>query len=451
MTVDTIVAVATPPGRGGVGILRLSGPLASAIAKRLTRRDEPLVPRVAHYRAFYPEDTTDQAWIDTGLLLYFENPHSFTGEDVVELQTHGSPRVLDRLLSECVICGARLARPGEFSERAFLNNKIDLAQAEAIADLIHANSETAARLAVRSLQGDFSKKINAINEQLVTLRLYVEAAIDFADEEIDFLSDGKVAALFNHVFADLLAVQAGASQGALLREHSVVVISGPPNAGKSTLLNALSGQDLAIVTDEAGTTRDLMREDILIDDIPLQLIDTAGLRESDHRIEQEGIKRAWQAIKRADVVLMMFDIADETSGMGLDQAIQDALPKHVPVIKVLNKIDKISTITPYQDGPNIYLSAKHGEGLDLLKSAIKNALGHQPTEGLFLARRRHLDALNQAHGCLISGKKQLFDHKAGELLAEDLRQAHDALCEITGEFTTDDLLGKIFSTFCIGK
>lgn len=447
---DTIVAVATPPGRGGVGIVRLSGPNAYTLAMRLSRRDKPLIPRTAHYAAFYSADTTDEAWIDTGLALYFKNPHSFTGEDVVELQTHGAPRVLDRLLSECVVCGARLARPGEFSERAFLNNKIDLAQAEAIADLIHANSETAARLAVRSLQGDFSKKINAINQQLVALRLYVEAAIDFADEEIDFLSDGKVAALFNNAFDDLKTVLAGASQGALLRESSVVVISGPPNAGKSTLLNALSGQDLAIVTEEAGTTRDLMREDILIDDIPLQLVDTAGLRESDNRIEQEGIKRAWQAIKRADAVLMMFDVADEAVGMPLDKAIQEALPEHVSVIKILNKIDKISKL-PSREDSSIYLSAKHGEGLDLLKTAIKEALGHQPTEGLFLARRRHLDALNQAYTCLMSGKKQLFEHKAGELLAEDLRQAHDALCEITGEFTTDDLLGKIFSTFCIGK
>lgn len=450
MSLDTIVAIATPPGRGGVGIVRLSGSLACTIAMRVSRREKPLIPRKVYYGAFYPQDTADKAWIDTGLVLYFKHPHSFTGEDVVELQTHGSPRVLDRLLSECVHYGARLARPGEFSERAFLNNKIDLAQAEAIADLIHANSETAARLAVRSLQGDFSKKINMINNQLVNLRLYVEAAIDFSDEDLDFLSDGKVAALFNQVCGDLDVVRAGASQGALLRESSVVVISGPPNAGKSTLLNALSGQDLAIVTDEAGTTRDLMREDILIDDIPLQLIDTAGLRVSEHRIEQEGIKRAWQAIKRADAVLMMFDVDDEESGMPLDKAIQDVLPRHVPVIKILNKIDKTSSI-PYRDGATVYLSAKHGEGLDLLKAAIKEALGHQPTEGLFLARRRHLDALSQAHACLMSGKKQLFEHQAGELLAEDLRQAHDALCEITGEFTTDDLLGKIFSTFCIGK
>jgi len=450
MHVDTIVAIATPPGRGGVGILRLSGPSACLIAKRLSRREEEIIPRVAHYRSFYPEDTKEKALIDTGLLLYFKNPHSFTGEDVVEFQTHGSPYVLDRLLSECVNCGARLAKPGEFSERAFLNNKIDLVEAEAIADLIHAHSETAARLAVRSLQGDFSKKIHAINEQLVTLRLYVEAAIDFSDEDIDFLNDGKIAALFYQAYEDLEAMRTSASQGALLRDNSVVVISGPPNAGKSTLMNALSGQDIAIVMDEAGTTRDLMRENILIDDIPLQLIDTAGLRNSEHRIEQEGIKRAWQAIKRADVVLMMFDVGDEKVNMSLNKTIQDALPKHVPVINIFNKIDKTQG-EPYQDGSNIYLSAKHGEGLNLLKSAIKHALGHQPTEGLFLARRRHLDALNQAHRCLISGKKQLFEHQAGELLAEDLRQAHDSLCEIIGEFTTEDLLGKIFSTFCIGK
>ena len=450
MESDTIVAIATPPGRGGVGIIRLSGPDAYPIGLRLSRRDKALKPRTAYHANFYAADSSDDVLIDTGLLLYFEAPHSFTGEHIIEIQGHGAPVILDRLVSECVACGARVARPGEFSERAFLNNKLDLAQAEAIADLIHANSETAARLAVRSLQGDFSQKINAICEQLISLRLYVEAAIDFSDEAIDFLSDGKVAALFQTVFDDLQKLREGASQGALLREGGVIVISGPPNAGKSTLLNALSGYDAAIVHNEAGTTRDVMREHVLLDDIPLQLIDTAGLRESDNVVEQEGIRRAKEAIKRADAVLLMCDASEENIKQFLDDTIQTAMPPHVPVIRVFNKIDKINRKASRKNDC-VYLSAKEKEGLNFLKLAIKEALGHQPTEGLFLARRRHIEALHKAQHFLDAGKKQLFEHAAGELLAEDLRQAHDALGEITGQFTTDDLLGSIFSTFCIGK
>jgi tRNA modification GTPase len=450
MDMDTIVALATPPGRGGIGIIRVSGPDAYPIAMQLSRRDDALQPRVAYHTHFYAADSTDKCLIDAGLLIYFKAPYSFTGEDVVEFQAHGAPVVLDRLVSECVLLGARLARPGEFSERAFLNNKLDLAQAEAIADLIHANSETAARLAVRSLQGDFSKKINLICEQLIALRLYVEAAIDFSDEAIDFLSDGKVAALFNAVFDDLANLRAGAAQGALIREGAVVVISGPPNAGKSTLLNALSGYEAAIVHDEAGTTRDVMREQVLLDDIPLVLVDTAGLRESNHAIEKEGIKRAKEALTRADAVLMMCDITEKDATEALEQTIIDLMPENIPVIRVFNKIDKIKR-TPSRDGMQVYLSVKQNKGLEHLKAAIKIALGHQPTEGLFLARRRHIEALNQAQLFLEAGKIQLFEHAAGELLAEDLRRAHDALGEITGEFTSDDLLGHIFSTFCIGK
>ncbi len=450
MAERTVVAISTPPGRGGVGIIRLSGPEAHAIGMRICRRKEAFPLRVAHHASFYSADASRADLIDSGLVLAFKGPHSFTGEDVVELQGHGAPVLLDRLISECVACGATLARPGEFSERAFLNNKIDLAQAEAIADLIHANSEAAARLAVRSLQGDFSQKINAICEQLIALRLYVEAAIDFSDEAIDFLSDGKVAALFETVFDDLQKLRAGATQGALLREGGVIVISGPPNAGKSTLLNALSGYEAAIVHDEAGTTRDIMREHVLLDDIPLQLIDTAGLRQSDNVVEQEGIRRAKEAIQRADAVLMMCDVTQTESEQALDDTIQELLPAHVPVIRIFNKIDKIKQKAS-KEGLRIYLSAKEKEGLSLLKNAIKEALGHAPTEGLFLARRRHIEALNKAQSFLDLGRAQLFEHAAGELLAEDLRQAHDALGEIVGQFTPDDLLGEIFSTFCIGK
>jgi tRNA modification GTPase len=449
MSEDTIAAIATPPGRGGVGIIRLSGPKALKIGMNMSRRTQQLVPKVAHYSSLYAENKHDNILIDTGLLLYFKAPHSFTGEDVLELQVHGSPVVLDRLLSECVIHGARLARPGEFSERAFLNDKLDLAQAEAIADLIHAQSETAARLAVRSLDGEFSRRIQALCEQLVRLRLYVEAAIDFSDEDLDFLSDGKVEASFQAIMNAFDELRLGARQGALLREGGVVVISGPPNVGKSTLLNALSGYDAAIVSHEAGTTRDVMREHVLLDEMPLQLIDTAGLHASDNEVEQEGMRRAWLALERADVVLMMFDA---TTGLKhpLDETIQAVLPTHVPVIRVLNKVDKLGQVA-HREGQTVSLSAKQGTGLELLKTMIKEAMGHQPTEGLFLARRRHLDALNKAHACLLSGKVQLFEHAAGELLAEDLRQAHDALSEITGRFTSDDLLGQIFSTFCIGK
>lgn len=444
---DTIVAISTPPGRGGIGVVRLSGEKAHDIGMKVTQRDRPLTQRVATYANFY---SNDNALLDSGLILYFKAPHSFTGEDIIEFQGHGSPFILDRLVSICVEYGARLARPGEFSERAFLNQKIDLTQAEAIADLIHSQSETAARLAVRSLQGDFSQQINTICEKLLTLRLHIEAAIDFSDEAIDFLNIETIQGLLLEIDTELKILREGANQGALLREGGIVVISGPPNAGKSTLLNVLSGYDAAIVHDEAGTTRDILRERVLLDDMPLQLIDTAGLRDSDNLVEQEGIRRAYEVIKQADLVLLMFDITAVNSDFSLEHRIQSLLPPDVPVITIFNKTDKVG-IKSSREALQINLSLKEKDGVFLLKSCIKEVLGYQPTEGIFLARRRHIEALNQAQRFLFEGKKHLNEQPAWELLAEDLRQAHDALGEIVGRVTSDDLLGEIFSTFCIGK
>jgi tRNA modification GTPase len=448
MNTDTIVAVSTPPGRGGVGIVRLSGPLVCTIAHQLTANSEYIEPRTINYRSFY---ACDGELIDQGLLLYFKAPHSFTGEDVIELQAHGAPFVMDQLLHECVVFGARLARPGEFSERAFLNDKMDLTQAEAIADLIDASSKTAARMAVRSLQGDFSKKINELNEQLIQLRLYVEAAIDFPEEEIDFLNDGKVSLILKKILNDLDEIRTTACQGSILREGLSIVIAGRPNAGKSTLINGLSGRDVSIVTDVAGTTRDVMREHILLDDIPLCLVDTAGLRESHDLVEKEGIKRAWEEVARADCLLMVIDVCDVNEEANqLNEAIQAQLPMNVPTIFIFNKIDQLGKQAKSEHNA-IYLSARSMDGLSLLKKKIKEVVGYQNTEGAFLARRRHIEALDAAKALLLAGQHQLTQHRAGELLAEDLRLAHQSLCEITGEFTSDDLLGKIFSSFCIGK
>lgn len=444
---ETIVAIATPPGRGGVGIIRVSGPLAYSIALSLTKRSA-FQPRAFAFVSFF--DLQNEL-IDQGLVLYFKAPESFTGEDVVELQAHGSPVMLDRLVQVCIMLGARLAQPGEFSERAFLNDKIDLTQAEAIADLINASSLTAARFAMRSLQGDFSTQIQQLNAQLIHLRLYVEAAIDFPEEEIDFLNDGKVLTMLQQIQEDLGAIRASTTQGVILRDGLTVVIAGRPNAGKSTLINCLAGRDVAIVTDIAGTTRDVMREHILLDDIPIHIIDTAGLRESDDVIEQEGIKRAWHAVSHADCVLMLMDAnCQNTNPDELQHNIRAVLPAHVPLIHVYNKIDTLQ-INPKIEGEDIYLSAKFALGIDLLKTKIKQVVGFQPTEGQFLARRRHLQALDVAAKLLMEGQQQLTGHRAGEMLAEDLRLAHLALSEITGEFTSDDLLGEIFSSFCIGK
>lgn len=445
MSADTIVAIATPPGRGGVGIIRLSGPKSYSIALQIND-NKSLKPRLATFCSFY---TTATELVDQGLMLYFKAPNSFTGEDVIEIQAHGSPVVLDILVKECINRGARLARPGEFSERSFLNDKIDLTQAEAIADLIQSSSQTAARMAFRTLQGDFSKKINLLNEELIYLRLYVEAAIDFPEEEIDFLNDGKVGGLLQSILQQLETIRNQANQGVILREGMSLVIAGRPNAGKSTLINCLAGRDVAIVTEVAGTTRDVMREHILLDEIPLHIIDTAGLRESDDVVEKEGIKRAWQELKKADCVLLVMDIND-IEEQCISTEVSAALPKEIPIITVYNKIDTLDQ-SPKIGERSVYLSAKSGDGVDGLKTIIKQIIGYQPNEGHFLARRRHLNALDEAKKLLLTGKIQLEKHRAGELLAEDLRLAHRILGEITGEFTSDDLLGKIFSSFCIGK
>jgi tRNA modification GTPase len=447
---DTICAQTTPPGRGGVGIIRLSGPKALAIGQQLSQNKGQV--RHAHYGAFLDRNGEQ---IDAGISVYFKGPDSFTGEDVFEFQGHGGQVVMDVLQRELAFLGARIARPGEFSERAFLNDKMDLAQAESIADLIDASSEHAARNALRSLQGVFSTKVNALVESLIYLRLYVEAAIDFPEEEIDFLADGKVSSLLEGVIFDLNQLIEQAIQGSLLQEGMQVVIAGAPNAGKSSLLNALSGQESAIVTDIAGTTRDVLKEMINIDGLPLHIIDTAGLRDSPDRVEQIGIERAVTAIGKADQVLLLQDAKDNTPAIKHWRKLMGEAPMPRQVTLVRNKIDLCNTQASkcIVDGITcIYLSAKLGHGMELLRDQLKHCVGYQTTtEGGFSARRRHLDALNRCQILLQEGSQQLAYSQAGELLAEDLRQAQECLSEITGTFTSDDLLGRIFGSFCIGK
>ncbi|MCQ3829956.1 tRNA uridine-5-carboxymethylaminomethyl(34) synthesis GTPase MnmE [Microbulbifer elongatus] len=449
---DTIAAVATPPGRGGIGVIRLSGPEAKAIGEQLSHRT--FKPRFAHYCDFSHRGQT----LDQGLALFFPGPNSFTGEDVVELQGHGGPVILDTLMSALLELGARQARPGEFSERAFLNDKMDLAQAEAIADLIDAGSAQAAQNALRSLQGIFSEKIEELATQLTHLRIYVEASIDFPEEEIDFLADGKVAADIEALLAQLDRVEAQARQGTIMREGMQVAIAGKPNAGKSSLLNALAGKDTAIVTDIAGTTRDVLREHIHIDGMPLHIADTAGLRESPDQVEQIGMQRAWDEIRGADRVLLVVDAA-EVPTLDPQKAWPDfteQLPDPDKLTLVLNKID-LTDYTPglqaQSDGvPIVAISARTGAGIEALQQHLKQCMGYQSgNEGSFSARRRHLDALARARAFVLEGQAQLCAAGAGELLAEDLRQAQQALGEITGAMTADELLGKIFGSFCIGK
>ena len=453
MKSDTIVAQATPPGRGGVGILRISGPKAQEVAQAVLGK----LPK-ARYAEYLPFLANDGSTLDEGIALFFPNPHSFTGEDVLELQGHGGPVILDLLLKRILeISGVRIARPGEFSERAFLNDKLDLAQAEAIADLIDASSEQAAKSAISSLQGVFSKKVNALVESLIHLRIFTEAAIDFPEEEIDFLSDGKIEAELNQVIQRLNEVRQEAKQGSLLREGMKVVIAGRPNAGKSSLLNALAGRDAAIVTNIAGTTRDVLREHIHIDGMPLHIIDTAGLREASDEVERIGIERAWQEIEQADRVLFMVDstTTNETDPEKLWPEFIERLPKNMPVTVIRNKADLTGEALGYSEEEGyalIQLSARTGEGVTLLREHLKQAMGFSSsTEGGFLARRRHLQALEKASEHLNNGQYQLITFHAGELLAEELRLAQEALSEITGQFTSDDLLGRIFSSFCIGK
>lgn len=452
-TSDTIVAQATPPGRGGVGIVRISGRAASVIAQEILGK----LPK-PRYADYLPFRDADGSTLDQGIALWFPGPHSFTGEDVLELQGHGGPVILDLLIKRIIAMpDVRIARPGEFSERAFLNDKLDLAQAEAIADLIDASSEQAARSAVNSLQGAFSSRIHHLVEALTNLRIYVEAAIDFPDEEIDFLSDGKIEAQLNTVIGDLEAVRTEARQGSLLREGMKVVIAGRPNAGKSSLLNALAGREAAIVTDIAGTTRDVLREHIHIDGMPLHIIDTAGLRDASDEVERIGIERAWNEIEQADTVLFMVDgtTTEATEPAEIWPEFMARLPASLPIVVVRNKAD----VTGEEMGKTevnahslIRLSARTGEGIDILREHLKESMGfNQNMEGGFLARRRHLQALEQAAQHLIQGKDQLLGAWAGELLAEELRLSQQSLSEITGEFSSDDLLGRIFSSFCIGK
>ena len=449
---DTIAAIATPPGKGGVGIVRVSGPQAQEIGHRLLGKAD-LKPRYAHYGSFYEASDDGPRSLDQGIALYFPGPNSFTGEDVLELQGHGGPIILDCLLREVIKAGARIARPGEFSERAFLNNKIDLAQAEAIADLIDSASEQAARQAVRSLEGEFSKEINQLVEAITQLRIYVEAAIDFPEEEIDFISDGRVASELSAIKQNLERVFASAKQGSILREGMTVVIAGRPNAGKSSLLNALAGRESAIVTNIAGTTRDVLRENILIDGMPLHIIDTAGLRDSEDLVEQEGIKRAWTEIANADRILLVIDSQTvEAEGDAIPSELQPFIDQQKLSI-IYNKCDLSGHQVAIDNSEisRIYLSAKHAKGIDLLREHLKSCVGYNDGDTPFIARRRHIEALNLGREHIHAGEQQLLNYNAGELLAEELRIAQQALAEITGEFSSDDLLGRIFSSFCIGK
>jgi tRNA modification GTPase len=452
-TNDTIVAQATAPGRGSVGIVRVSGPNAKTIAELVLGKCP--APRQAVYQRFFD---SQQQTIDQGIALFFANPHSFTGEDVLELQGHGGQVVMQLLIETCLNSGlARLARPGEFSEQAFLNDKMDLTQAEAIADLINASSEQAAKSALRSMQGEFSKRIGELVDKVIYLRMYVEAAIDFPEEEIDFLGDGIVQANLQQIIALQASVMHQAQQGSLLRDGMRVVIVGRPNAGKSSLLNALAGKETAIVTEIAGTTRDVLKEHIHIDGMPLHIIDTAGLRDNADIVEQIGIERAWQEIEQADRILFIVDASEEQGDQPQEiwPDFYAKLPQNAAITVVRNKCDLSEEVSGFDDTltyPVIRLSAKQQQGIKHLTEHLKTCMGFdQVGEDQVIARQRHITALNQANFHIQQGKDQLELNMAGELLAEELRIAQDFLNEITGEFSSDDLLGKIFSSFCIGK
>lgn len=453
MANDTIVAPATAPGRGGVGIIRVSGPAVETVAQAVLGK----LPKV-RYADYLPFKDEQGQVLDQGIALLFKGPNSFTGEDVLELQGHGGPVVLDMLTKRILaLPGVRPAKAGEFSERAYLNDKLDLAQAEAIADLIEASSEQAARSALHSLQGEFSNHVHGLVEALTHLRIYVEAAIDFPDEEVDFLSDGKIAGELYAIIDRLTEVKRQARQGAIMREGMKVVIAGRPNAGKSSLLNALAGKESAIVTDIAGTTRDVLREYIHLDGMPLHIIDTAGLREATDAVERIGIERAWSEIEQADRILFMVDgtTTDALHPKDIWPDFIDRLPVDIGLTVVRNKADLSGEpLTVISDGEHeVYpISATSGLGVAALKEHLKDCMGFKGgTEGGFSARRRHLDALDHADEHLLMAKEQLEVYEAGELVAEELRLAQEPLSQITGEFTSDDLLGKIFSSFCIGK
>jgi tRNA modification GTPase len=442
---DTIAASATPPGAGGVGVLRLSGPDARRIGELVC--GETLQPRVAHFRRFL--DETGKV-LDSGIALYFRGPASFTGEDVVELQGHGGPVVQSMLLRRVLELGARPARPGEFSERAFLNDKLDLAQAEAIADLVASGTESAARAAQRSLEGAFSKRVQAVQSTLTELRVFIEAALDFPDEEIDFIAESDVVQRLETLIATLDELIETARQGRVLRDGVTVAIIGEPNAGKSSLLNALAGRDSAIVTDIPGTTRDVLRETLSLDGLPVHIADTAGLREATDVVEAEGIRRAREALATADIALL---VLDGSRSEAPQRALRSEIPGDVRCIEVMNKCD-LSGQKPRVDAErwSVTLSAREGTGLGGLIRLLHQAAGlGEAREGVFSARSRHVDALRRSRAHVVEGLAQLRDWGLPETLAEELRLAQQDLSEITGEFLPDDLLGAIFSSFCIGK
>lgn len=444
MDPDTIVAAATPPGTGGVAVVRISGPDAEAVATRLVGNLPPA--RSAAHRTF---SNGDGDAIDSGIVLYFPAPHSFTGESVVELQGHGGPLLISLLIDAAISAGARMAAPGEFTRRAFLNDKMDLAQAEAVADLIGSGTAQAARAALRSLSGEFSKRVATVAEELERLRMFVEAAIDFPEEEVDFLSDQQLRDAIMRAAQSFADLAAQVSVGRVLRDGYRIVIVGKPNAGKSSLMNQLSGEETAIVTEVAGTTRDILREQINIDGLAVELVDTAGLRDNPDRIEAEGIRRARDALRKADAALWIQD-----AGEGEQDAIDEDLPDDIPIIVVRNKIDL--TGEPAGADPEnercIRVSAKSGAGLGELRTQIRRLAGYRDLgEQTITARRRHVEALQRASEHFDAGRRALDDERAGEVFAEELRLAHQALGEITGATTPDDLLGRIFAEFCIGK
>jgi tRNA modification GTPase len=446
-TVDTIAAQATPAGRGGVGIIRVSGPATRFIATAVLGHCPQ--PR---YAEFLPFTDLQHGVIDEGIALFFPAPHSFTGEDVLELQGHGGPVVMDLLLRTVIAHGARLARPGEFSERAFLNDKLDLTQAEAIADLIDAGSEQAARSALRSLQGEFSHIVHALVAKVTQLRVYVEASMDFPEEEVDFLTEGNVAGQLSELLSRLDVILQQAQQGSLLKEGIRLVLAGQPNAGKSSLLNSLAKREAAIVTEIPGTTRDVIREEIHLEGVPVHIIDTAGLRASEDAVEREGIRRTWQAIEHADGMLLLVDDRDGVTAV--DEQILAAVPAGLPVLLVHNKIDlsgRASGVFCNDPYISVAISAKHGLGMEALVTALKTMAGLQTSgEGTFMARRRHVHALERAGLHLQLAIEESRKGRA-ELVAEELKAVQEKLGEITGEVSSDDLLGEIFSQFCIGK
>jgi tRNA modification GTPase len=442
---DTIAAIATAPGRGGIGVVRVSGPAVRLIADGVLR-SRPAI-RSATFSKFLG---VDDEVLDEGIALYFRGTQSYTGQDVLELQGHGGPLVLQRILRRCMELGARPAEPGEFTRRAYLNGKLDLAQAEAVVDLIDASTELAARCAVRGLSGDYSSRVHEVADALVELRALTEAALDFPEEEIDVSTRLDQETRLNTIRAKLRTLLSASAQGALLREGAFVVLAGQPNAGKSSLLNRLAGEDIAIVTEIPGTTRDAIRVSIDLDGMPVHVVDTAGLRDSVDPVERIGVARAWKAIGKADVVLMLVDVrVGETEA---DRSILERLPSRIKCIQVRNKIDLAGLqpdVAHSNDATVVSVSAKTGMGIDLLRSVLREAIGWQGGgEGVFMARERHIDAMQRADASLT----QASAHGARqELFAEELRQAHEALMSITGAFTPDDLLGEIFSRFCIGK